>query len=140
MRDHGRVRSLRLSLIAVAVAACAWFVVVIRQAHEIDSATRVIERGSSASRAELSGAAAQLGSARFLNPGQAGAILRGRLAIAEHRSGDARRILEDVTRAEPLNLDSWIWLAGASFNDRHESSVALAHIAQLDPRDAAAPH
>jgi predicted Zn-dependent protease len=126
----------RSAMTLVAIAACAWFVVGIRQAHEIDSATAIVMQGRSAGPAQLAKAGRLLASAGFFNPDREVDILRGRLEIAQSHSQRAVRILQGVTHSEPLDLEGWIWLAGASLGDRHELEIALAHLAKLDPKDA----
>lgn len=122
-------------MLALAVVACAWFVLGIRQASEISRATSIISRPGRPTAAQLREATSLLGSARLLNPDAEVNILRGRVAIEELAFPRARRILEGVVRDEPLNLEAWIWLGGASLTDRQEAQFAYSHWAQLDPID-----
>ena len=126
----------RILIAALCVVVCAWFVVAARDAHEVDAAASTLASGQSASPAALRSAASQLDAAAFLNPDQQVGVLRGRLGLAEHRFGAARRVLERVTRDEPMNLDAWILLVGASLSKPSEARAALAQIARLDPVDA----
>jgi hypothetical protein len=128
------MRVLRPALLLVAVAACAWFVVGAREAHEVDQATNVVEAGAHTP-AQLRSADSELRSAAFLNPDREVDILRGRVAIDEHRLSQARQILAGVVDAEPENLNGWIWFTGANLG-RPAAREGTAHLARLDPQDA----
>jgi predicted Zn-dependent protease len=125
---------LRGGLLVLAVAACAWFVLGIRQAQETDQAAAIVAQRPTAPAAKLREAASLLRSAGFLNPGVQVDILRGQLAILQQRPRLAVQILRGATRSEPMNLEAWIWLAGASLIDPPQAKIALAHIHALDPR------
>jgi len=131
------MRVVRLVILGVAIVVCAWYVVGIRQAHELAVARAVISNPTAHTPAALRHAGSLLNSAATLNPDAEVDILRGRLALAEHRFGPAQRILEDVARREPHNLEAWIWVAGAALISPHEEKIALDHVHQLDPRSAA---
>ena len=118
----------------VAIVVCAWFVLGIRQAHEINRATSIIAQTGTIPAAQLRAAAAALRSAGTLNPDAGVTILRARLAVKQQDPRRAERILKTVVRDEPMNLEAWIWLAGVSLIDPPEARIALAHIARLDPR------
>jgi predicted Zn-dependent protease len=128
------VRAARLSILLLAVVVCAWFVLGIRQAHEINRATSIIAQQGTIPAKQLRAAAAALRSARTLNPDAEVNILRARLAVKQQDPRQAERILKTVVRGEPMNLEGWIWLAGVSLIDPPEARIALAHIARLDPR------
>jgi hypothetical protein len=136
MRDHPPVRLPRAALFAVSVLVCAWFVIGGLQAHAIVRATSLVAPGTAASRVKLAQATRELDPAAFLNPDREIDVLRARIAIAEGNAPRARRILNAVTRAEPLNLEAWIWLGGASLADPPSARIAARHIARLDPIDA----
>lgn len=122
--------------LGVALVACAWYVIGIRQARDTADATGVIAAHGSAR--QLAHARSLLDSASFLNPDEQVQILRGRLAIEQGHTQQAQRILTSVTRAEPMNLEGWIWLTGAALGNPPLAHAALAHIYRLDP--LAAPH
>ena len=130
------MRVLRCGLLLVAVAACAWFVVGARQAHDVDQATNVVAAGNPTAR-QLNAAAAQLRAAAFMNPDRTVDILQARVAILQHQLPRARRILTAVTRTEPQNLEAWIWFTGANLG-RPAGSLGRARITALDPMDARA--
>ncbi|HEX3688723.1 MAG TPA: hypothetical protein VHV28_03475 [Solirubrobacteraceae bacterium] len=130
------MRALRPALLLVAVAACAWFVLGARQSHAVDQATNVVE-ATAPTPGQLRAAAADLRSASFMNPDRTLDILQARVAIRQQRLAQARRILSAVTRAEPQNLEAWIWFTGANLG-RRAGSLGRARITALDPLDARA--
>lgn len=125
---------LRPAALAFAVAACVWFAIGVRQAHDVTVATNIVT--SSHTPANLARASSALSSAAFLNPDQNVDILRGRVAIARGQLARARQILRRVTKKEPLNLIAWIWFTGASLGERHDGTLGAEQIAKLDPLDA----
>jgi tetratricopeptide (TPR) repeat protein len=125
------VRSIRLLILGIALAASAWYVVGIRQARDIAAATGAI--AGHGSPGQLAHARSLLNSAAFLNPDQEVQILRGRLALEQGRPEQAQRILAAVIRAEPMNLEGWIWLTGAALGNPPLARAALARIYRLDP-------
>jgi hypothetical protein len=130
------VRLLRPALLLGSVLACAWFVIGVRQAHDVDAASNVITAPQQ-SPAQLRAAASQLHAAAFLNPDRTVDILRGRVAIEQRRLAQARGILGTVVRAEPQNLEGWIWYTGANLG-RPAAAQGSRRIAALDPLDARA--
>lgn len=104
-------------MIVLAGLACAWFVLGIRQAHEISVASAIVSRPGPLGPADAAHASALLKEAKTLNPDLEVDVLRGRLASAEHHLRQARQILGTVTKREPKNLDAWLWLAHASGYD-----------------------
>jgi hypothetical protein len=130
------MRWLVAPLMIAALGVCGWFVIGIRQAQDLSAATSIVAAGHAAGPGRLAAAAADLRSAAFLDPDQEVNILRGRLTIARGQVALARRILASVTRAEPMNLEAWIWFTGASLGSPREGRIGTARIAQLDPLDA----
>jgi hypothetical protein len=129
------MRVTRILVLVFAVVASAWFVLGIRQNAEIDRAASILTHSGRPTAAQLRDATSLLHSARLLNPDAEVNILRGRVAIEELAFPRARRILEGVVRDEPMNLEAWIWLGGASLTDKPEAQFAYSHWAQLDPID-----
>jgi predicted Zn-dependent protease len=133
------MRAFRPVALVAALVVCAWFVIGIRQAQDLNVATSILAAGQAAPAHELTIAAEALRSAKFLNPDQNVNILRGRLAIARGQDRQAQQILGAVTRKEPLNLEGWIWFTGANLGNKREGLIGTARIAQLDPLDTRAP-
>jgi predicted Zn-dependent protease len=122
---------MRVVLVAVALAVCAWFALGIRQANQVNDAAAIV--GSPASAAQARHAAKLLDDARTLNPDARVDVLRGQLALQQGDRDRAHRILSDVVAREPENLEASVSLARASRNAA-EFRGALAHVAQLVPR------
>jgi predicted Zn-dependent protease len=120
-----------LSLVA-ALVVCAWFALGIRQAHETTQAAAILSHGTDSSYAQAAHADSLLHSARALNPDLQVDVLRAEAALIENDRARAVRILEDVVRREPTNLDGWVFLTRASRNVP-ELKRAAARIAELDP-------
>jgi predicted Zn-dependent protease len=127
------MRVARIVTCLVAIAACAWFVLGIRQAHDLSSATSLISSGRVASDAQYERALALLRGARALNPDQEVNILRGEAALNHGDPQAAQRILWAVTRSEPRNLEAWLWLAKASNGNRQLVLGALTRVRALEP-------
>lgn len=127
---------LRIGAAAAALVACAWFVLGAIEAHEVSVATGIVATPGTPGASALSHAASELSSAGFLNPDRTVDILEGRVAIKRGQITHAQRILRAVTRAEPENLEAWIWLTGASLGDHAAAALGASRIAELDPLDA----
>jgi predicted Zn-dependent protease len=127
------VRIVSLLTLALAVVACAWFALGIRQAHEIAEATKLVSQAGALSSSESAHVASLLRAAGQLDPDSAVDVLRARLAIRENKPRSAKRITEDVVGSEPMNLLAWNVLATVSGDDARTERVALEHIAQLHP-------
>jgi predicted Zn-dependent protease len=121
-----------LSLV-VALVVCAWFALGIRQAHDTSQAAAILSHGAELSYAQAAHADSLLHSARVLNPDLQVDVLRAQAALIENDRARAARILEDVVRREPTNLDGWVFLTRASRNVP-ELERAAARIAELDPK------
>jgi predicted Zn-dependent protease len=125
----------RIVMLVLAVLACAWFVVGIRQAPGVQRATAIVSESESAAigHARAREALAALDGAATLNPDTEVQILRARIALEQGDPAGARRILASVVRAEPMNLEAWIWMANASADDRRERAIAFSHVLELVP-------
>jgi predicted Zn-dependent protease len=122
---------MRVVLVAVALAVCAWFALGIRQANQVNDAAAIVGRPASAAQARH--AAKLLDDARTLNPDARVDVLRGQLALQQGNRDRAHRILSHVVAREPQNLEASVSLARAS-RTAAEFRGALAHVAQLVPR------
>jgi predicted Zn-dependent protease len=127
------VRVGHAAVLVLALLACAWFVLGIRQAHELASAASIVSQQRPPTAAQARTAGSQLRSAAELNPDLEVDVLRGRLALARGNPPAARRILESVTRREPQNLEAWLWLARASAGAPATFQLAVARFHQLLP-------
>jgi hypothetical protein len=114
LRHHVLVRIARAAVLLIALVACAWFVLGIRQVHEISAAAAIIAKQGPITAGQARHASSLLDEASTLNPDKGIDVLRARLALAQGDQNRARQILFKVIREEPKNLDGWIWYAQAS--------------------------
>jgi predicted Zn-dependent protease len=128
------MRIARVATLSLALIACAWFVLGIRQAHEIAGATQIVSQQSSPSAGQARKAASLLSSAGTLDPDIEVDVLRGRLAFVRGQLAAARRVLESVVRREPENLEAWSWLAKASAGAPATFRLAVAAVDRLLPK------
>ena len=122
---------MRVVLVAVALVACAWFALGIRQANQVDDAAAIVARPATPAQARH--AERLLRDAGTLNPDAHVEVLRGELALQEGDRDRAHRILSSVVAREPANLEAWVALARSSRNGA-ELRRALTHVAGLVPR------
>jgi predicted Zn-dependent protease len=120
-------------VLALATIVCAWFAIGIRQAHDTVKASSILSEGTPLDAGQAAHVAALLRGAKLLNPDEQVEVLRGELAVRGNDLAVARNILREVVRAEPMNLQAWVWLAKASSNDPSSFLLALLHINQLEP-------
>jgi hypothetical protein len=132
------LRPARLAMIAFALITCAWFVLGIRETHNVDRATAILSSGSRPSPARAAEAASLLRGARPLNPDSRVDILGSQLAYELGRLPQAQRIAEAVARREPENAVAWLWVARSAPNAA-AFYFALHKIAALVPKIPQAP-
>ena len=123
----------RALTLLLALLACAWFALGIRQAHDTAQADAIVSGTAALSNVQADHAASLLTAARFLNPDAEVDVLRGQLALRQGDRAAARRILGDVVQREPMNVVAWLWLAKSSSGDERLGVLALHQIARLDP-------
>lgn len=123
----------RFAVAVVAIVACAWFALGIREAHDLSSATNALASAQPPSRSAADLVSSRLNDADSLYPGEDVDVLRGRLALAERHDALARQILLRAARGEPDNLEAWVWLARAAGGDAAELRLALNQVARLEP-------
>lgn len=131
------MRIARIVIACVGVAACAWFVLGIRQAHEIDRVTSMVGGLTGQTRltaAQAAKANSLLDSAATLNPDRTVDTLRARVALLRNERSKATHILLGVVAAEPDNIDAWYGLA-TSASDGRIVGRALGRIAILQPKN-----
>jgi predicted Zn-dependent protease len=123
----------------VALAACAWYALGIRETHETDRATAIVSASTPLSAEQVREASSLLSSAKVLNPDTAPDVLRGQLERDQGRFAQARATLERVIAREPDNAVAWLWLAKSSPGMPKTAIGALLHISRLVPAVPPAP-
>lgn len=126
-------RVTRGAMLVSALAACAWFVLGLRQTHEIDKATSILSQQHAPTAAQSRTAGSLLNSAGTLNPDLEVDVLRARLALSRGEPHTARTIMQSVVRREPQNLEAWIWLARSSVGSPATFRLAAVRVQQLLP-------
>ena len=125
------MRIARVAVLVAALVVCAWFVLGIRQAHDLAQATTIVQQKQALTASQSAHAASLLRSAGALNPDRQVDLVRAELDIRGSDSAAAKRILESVLRAEPDNLLGWDLLATISGSDTRTLLLAYKHIAEL---------
>lgn len=128
---------LRALLAVIAVVACAWFVLGLRQAHDVNEATNLLSGSSHIDRRDGVRVASLLHSAQLLNPDRQVEMLRAQLADERGDRTRAEAILRRVVAAEPLNALAWVQLARSATNGQ-TLRLAFRHLEQLVPPVGAA--
>jgi Flp pilus assembly protein TadD len=123
----------RAALLALALAAAAWFAIGARQARDTNQASSIIATGGPLSRAQAAHASALLGSAGFLNPDSEVDVLRARLERARGDVAGARAILNRVVAREPDDAEAWFQLASSSAGSPSTFVRAVFNFLRLDP-------
>jgi uncharacterized protein HemY len=117
----------------VALVVCAWFASGVRQAHDLNQATSIVDQSNQPTRAQIAHAGSLLNAAAFLNPDSEVKLVRAELALGDNQKPQARSIVEGVLRDEPQNLEAWYLLAQIAGGDQHLLFRALAQVTKLDP-------
>lgn len=123
----------RISLALLAAAACAWFIVGIRQTHALASANALIG-GSRISAGQAQHARSLLDTAGWLNPDSEVDLLRAKLDVEQECYAAARRVIYAVLRSEPENARAWLALGHASQGDPKAFFAAVLELRKLVPR------
>jgi predicted Zn-dependent protease len=105
----------------------------VRQAHGTDGATTILSRGARITADQARHVDSLLAGARPLNPDREVDILRGEAALERGQTQTAQRILGQVARAEPQNLEAWLWLAHSAGSNRPLFYRALVQVRKLEP-------
>src|SRR5690348_8547698 len=98
------MRIARVLIVCAGVVVCAWFVVGIRQAHNISRVTSIVEGLNGQNRltaAQAADAISLLNAAATLNPDRTVDVLRARVALLRGDRARAKRILLGVVASEP---------------------------------------
>ena len=134
MADHVRMKATRWICAAVALVACAWFVLGIRQAVNTSRAAAIANRGGHLTAAQVRRVSSLVHSATLLNPDKQPDVLLGQAEVQRGDLKRARRVLQPITRSEPQNIGAWIWLSRASADSPVLFYVAAFHVHLLEPR------
>lgn len=134
------MRAAALAVAALAVAACAWFVLGVVQVNSQSDATALIDGGGTPSRAQTAEILRELDSAGTLNPDRNIDLLRAQAEVRARESAIALPLMRRVVSAEPRNVDAWIVL-GFAAQSQSPALARLAHaeILKLAPRVPRAP-
>lgn len=124
----------RVALLLLALVACAWFALGVRQAVRTEGARAIVVHVPVPPPARLDRAAALLRDAGWLNPDAEVDLLRARLALDRRDLRGAARILAGVVRREPSNVEAWAGLAlVARRYDARTYRRASAEVRRLAP-------
>jgi hypothetical protein len=123
----------RAAVAVLALLACAWFAIGVRQAHGTSSATAILSGKAALSPAQVVHVSRLIQDARVLNPATDPDLLRAQLMLETGDRPQARGIIDGVVRREPMNLEGWLWLARASSDSPPSFLRALEHINRVAP-------
>ncbi len=125
----------RISLVALAVCACAWFGLGIVQSHATDAASSIVSGSGKLTPGQAARARSELGTASTLNPDHSIDLLRAQLAVREGRSQAAIATLRQTVADEPMNLSAWLALAQTALgHNRQVLNLTIPRLATLDPK------
>jgi hypothetical protein len=127
------LRLVRVGLAAGALLVSAWFGLGWVQARDTGRASALVASGNRLSPGRAGQVRAWLRSAGTLNPDRQVDLLRARLAFDQGAYLAATRIVQSVTRSEPLNVFAWVQLgftAGAA-HQPHLAQLAVTRAAHL---------
>jgi predicted Zn-dependent protease len=122
----------RLTAAVLAAVACAWFVLGGVQSHDLTAATN-LATAATVSSAQAAHARSLLSVAGTLNPDREVTLVRADLLLRTGQAGQAQRLTESVTRAEPRNILAWYELATEAGGSAPVLESALKHIRELQP-------
>jgi hypothetical protein len=129
------VIAIRAVVLTVALAACAWFALGARAAHDQDAASNVLNQHLNLTAAEANQALSLIHNAKTLNPDQELNILRAQVEQHAGHAQQAVAIAKAVAREEPLNVNAWFVLELMS----RQVDPALNRLAQARVRQLVAP-
>jgi hypothetical protein len=122
------------ALALVALVACAWFVIGIRQTHQLTVASAIVSGPQPLSAARAAHAASLLRSAGWLNPDSEVDLARAKLFVDQRRYAAARHVIDGVLADEPQNAAAWLALAHSSHGDPNAFYTAVIELRKLVPR------
>lgn len=125
----------RIIAVAVALVACAWFALGIRQGRDANLATQQLANAGRLTPAQASHVSRLLDDAGTLNPDRAIDVLRARLQNHAGQNAAAIATLLPVVHSEPSDIDGWQLLAlVAGEVNPPLSHAAVARVNALAPR------
>jgi predicted Zn-dependent protease len=127
------MRILRIAGLVVSLAACAWYVLGVRQARETGRAAAIVSATTPLSAGQAREASSLLRAAKVLNPDTTPDVLQAQLERDQGRFAQARTTLERVVAREPENVIAWLWLAKSSPGRPKTAIGALLQIRRLVP-------
>jgi hypothetical protein len=122
--------ALRMAVLALAVAACAWFALGVVQTHDETRATDLIDQSGTPSPALTARILNLLDTAGTLNPDRDIALARAQALTRAGHTSAALATAERVVRAEPQNVDAWVVL-GFAARRINPNLARLAHEREL---------
>jgi Flp pilus assembly protein TadD len=129
------MRAARFAIAALAVAACAWFVIGVIQSDNESRATSLINRGGTPTAAQTAQIQSWLDTAGTLNPDRNIDLLRAQAEVRAGQSARALHLMKRVVRDEPRNANAWIVFGFAA----QAQSPALARMAHAQVLKLAPP-
>lgn len=129
------MRAARFAIAALAVAACAWFVIGVVQSNNESRATTLINGGGTPTPAQTSQIEHWLDTAATLNPDRNIDLLRAQAEVRAGQSAKALVLMKRVVADEPRNADAWIVFGFAA----QPQSPALARMAHAEVLKLAPP-
>lgn len=124
----------RIGLALLALLVAAWFGLAAVQVRDTNRAADILSGARTLSAEQARRVDSLLSSASSLNPDRTVDLLRAEVDYARGRRSRATRILENLVRREPMNIDAWIMLARTGFPHPGIVNRAVQHIARLDPK------
>ena len=124
---------MRIAAAIVALVVCAWFALGAHDAISLSRAEAIINAQPYTTAARAKHAESLLNEAATLNPDRQVLIDRTHILLERHEELPARRIALGVTRAEPQNIEAWLWLAHAAGTTPKLYFYALRRVHGLEP-------
>jgi hypothetical protein len=97
----------RVAVTTVALLMIAWLAVGLHSAHNQQRAYHLIFAKPHLSRSDVARARHLLAAAEWLNPDTELEVFRTFLLVRTGHRREGARVLEDVVRREPANIDAW---------------------------------
>jgi cytochrome c-type biogenesis protein CcmH/NrfG len=125
-RDNRAMLALRLAVLGLAVAACAWFALGVVQSHDQTQAENLLDQFTRQTPAATARIMSLLDTAGTLNPDRNIDLDRSQAQTRAGHVAAGVAIARAVVRAEPQNVNGWIVLGFAA----RRLDPSLARLAQ----------